>query len=335
MSMIGEIQVRNMFVANRYPTLDTVSGGSGQINTDETSLVKVLKDDGTNLDVLASQPSGLAVANNSELLIALRNHKGKMTLSDVINPKRVTYASSKSYAAPVQKIQTFSVIDAVANKLYSVRITIAGFGSLSVENEYIKEAFFKSKTGDDAEDIVDGLIASLNRNFSREQGSTPTTNTGFTFTKTGATTTAALVITEKNWIPEYYVTGKKDRLTMMWRANFSGGDTPATDTLTPGSDGIGTGYQVRNMEYYFLGNREDSFRQMGYPHNFDAVYNSILAGTYHILEIGYYDEGRDDAQIKSKKQFTLVIQDTADMNLLIAEVNKSLLATGIVIPVVA
>lgn len=335
MSMIGEIQVRNMYVADRYPTLDTVAGGTGDINTDETSLHKVLHDDGTNLDILMAQPGGLAIVNNSEFQFVLKNHKGGMTISDAINPKRVTYASSKSYAAPVQKVQTFSAISAVANELYSVRVTIAGFGSLSVENEYIKEAFYKSKTGDDQEAIVDGLIASLNRNFSREQGSTATTNTGFTFTKTGATTTAALVITEKNWIPAYYVTGKKDRLTMDWRAGFNGGDFNATDVVTPGSSGNGTGYQTRNMEYYFLGNREDSMRGMGYPHNFDAVYNSDLNGTYQTLEVGYFDEGRDDAQIKSKKQITVVLQSVTHMNLLIAEINKSLLAAGIVIPVVA
>ena len=134
-----------------------------------------------------------------------------------------------------------------------------------------------------------------------------------------------------NWLPNYYVTGKKSRTFLDFKvdARFPG-DTLPTVVSIVGSEGVGTGYQVRNMEYYFLGNRQDSFRGIGYPHNFDAEYDSILTNTYHIFEIGYYDESRDEP-MKSKKQITIAIDNATDMNAMLVDVNKSLLARGIVV----
>ena len=330
MSMQGEIQVRNFYLGGAFPAHATISALRA----------------GTNLDLAALKPDGTAVANNSELVIAVKNNKGGITMSDVINPKRVLYAHSKKTVARVGKTATISAITAIANSLYTVSIPIWGYGSLSVENEYIKEGFYKSKTGDTAENIVDGLVQSLARNFAREQPALSTTttytladastveirdNAVFGFSKTGTGAGAALVITEKNWLPQYYVTGKKTRTQLDFRVEVRfPGDTLPTVTQSVGVEGIGTGYQVRNMEYYLLGNRQDTFRGAGYPHNFEESYDSDVTKSYHLLEIGYYDESRDDP-MKSKKQITIAIEALADMNLLIAEVNKSLLAQGIVV----
>lgn len=331
MGMVRENQVRNIFVASDFPGHATISALRA----------------GTNLDLAALKPDGTAVANDSELMLALKNYKGTVTNSDVINPKRVLYANVTAYSAPVAKTATISGITVVEGKLYTVAIAIAGHGSLSVENEYIKEGFYKAKTGDTAENVVDGLIQSLARSFSREPNAPGTTtdytlanasvvklvdNVAFTFTKTGTGASAALVITEKNWLPEYYVTGKKDRLYLDFRVENRFPVLP-TVAVTEGSEGKGTGYQVRKMEYYLLGNRQDTFRGAGYPHNFEEVYTSDVNANYNIIEIGYYDESRDDPK-KSKKQITIAIPFTdlasnATTNALIAEINKSLTSTGI------
>lgn len=436
MSMSGEIQVRQFYVADKYPAHATITAlKNGQL-----------------LDVAALDPNGTAVANNSDIMFAVKNNKGGVSLSDAIKSSNVMYAHSKSYSGANRKSVTISDIPVVANELYTVSIPISGYGSLSIENEYIKEGFYKAITGDTVENVVDGLIISLARNFSREQ---PPANTTTTYTKKGgatvvlqdnlvfefdkvttdgtaeistltvtvvasedgtvkvtlngkdhfpevtalgatvtsnaaeiaayidnladyeasnvaglititatneraeadlafdangvagiaataATTTPGvdgtvfgIKISEKDWLPEYYVTGKKSRLFLDFKvdARFPGDSLP-TVTNDAGSDGSGTGYQVRNLEYYLLGNRQDSLRGAGYPHNFEAKYDSKLDGTYALLEIGYYDESRDDP-MKSKKQITIAMESVADMNLLIAEVNKALLAKGIVVADVA
>lgn len=432
MSMVGENQVRHFYVAGAFP---------------EHASISALRA-GAKLDLAALKPDGSAIANNSEFVLALKNNKGTITLSDVVNPKNVSYAKSIKFAAKTPTVINISDIPVVANKLYTIAIVIAGYGSLSVENEYIKEGFYKSKSTDTVEDIVDGLIQSLARNFHREQPQlgTMTTytkkggidvkihdNVAFAFSKTAldgafevstitvtaaatvagtatvslngvtvnlpltasdiatnaqeiadaidalpgysavsngvdkvtitagvagaqtdiatfaagtatsaaatlavvtqgaATTDFGIAITEKDWLPEYYVTGKKSKLFLDFKVDvFFPGETLPTVAKTGGVQGSGTGYQVRNMEYYFLGNRQDSMRGMGYPHNFEAVYDSKLDGQYHLIEIGYWDESRDEP-MKSKKQITVAIESLADANKLIAEINKSLLATGIVV----
>lgn len=341
MALIGENQVRNMYVPLSYSGVANIAALKAAAIGDSA----VLKSDGT------------AVAAGAEFKFFVKNWKGDITASDYIDPARVTYGSSTKFSPRVEKVYTIDNIEALANELYAVRITIQGYGSLSAEDEYIKEAFYKSKTGDDAEDIVDGLVKSLARNMSREQ---PASNDTFTYTladsttvelkdnlyfdfaKAGTGATASLTIIAKaDYLEQYYITGRKTRLDMLWTAdvNFPG-DGDATLT-TVGSLGKGTGYEVRNAEEYLLGNRQDTFRGAGYPHNFEEHYDSVLTGEYHAINLEYYDEGRDDAR-KSKKQITIVIVDAGVdnagtteynvVNAIIADLNTAIAgANGVVI----
>lgn len=328
MSMHGENQVRNLFVVNTSTntTIPTVRAGA-------------------NLNGAITQSDGTAAADNEEFVLAVKNNKGEISLSDVINPSRVKSAKFVDKVVRVAQSATISNITAEANKLYQVTVIIAGYGSLSIENEYVKEAFYKSKTGDDAENIVDGLIKSLARNFSREQPSSNETfnytdadavvhklpkNLGFTFAKTGTGASAALVITEDtSWLAKYYVTGKKTRLFQNFTIDAYFPTAP-TVTKVQGTEGQGTGYHARNLEEYFLGNRQDSFRGAGYPHNFEAEYDTVLTADYYTLEIEYYDEGRDDP-MKSKKQLTILVEGSAitAVNALMAQLTTALTTRGI------
>ena len=119
-------------------------------------------------------------------------------------------------------------------------------------------------------------------------------------------------ITEKStYLSQYYVTGKKTRLNLNYLVNAVGADgiIPTVVDSIAGTPGKGTGYQVRNAEEYLLGNRQDTFRGAGYPHNFPENYDSELDASYNVIDIEYYDEGRDDAQIKSKKQLTICVKE--------------------------
>ena len=279
---------------------------------------------GAITDLAVFQSTGAAVAAGKEFALFQKNWKNRLTVFDKIDPAKVTYGNSKKTSPRVPRVVEISNIVPVADKLYSVRIVIRGYGSLSTENEYLKDAFYKSKTGDDAENIVDGLVKSLARNFSREQPESVDTfdytlkdttvvklrdNLVFSFAKSGTGANAKLVISEKSdWLSSYYETGRKDRLDVDYTVEY---DFPSVATLTNtavGSLGIGTGYQVRNMEYYYLGNRQDTLREMAYPHNFPTHYDSKLDSQYHIIDLEYYDEGRDDRN-KSKKQLVIAIED--------------------------
>ncbi len=326
MALIGELQARNFFLVN---------------TATESTLSDVRA--GANLNGAIVQDDGTAAAANSDFMLAMVNNKGELTISDKINPANVTYANAIAYSAPVARNFVISAITADANTLYTVSIILSGFGSLSVENEYVKKGFYKAKTGDDAENIVDGLVKSLAKSIAREQPSSPDTfsytdadsntlnlpdNYFFSFTKTGTGASATLTIAEKSdWRDKYYVTGKKTNLEIDFHvdADF---ETDPTIVETVGSQGAGTGYQVRNLEEYLLGNRADTFRGAGYPHNFEENYDSSLSGTYSIIELAYFDVSRDEP-MESKKQITIACPSTTVADALITDLNTALTGTGI------
>jgi hypothetical protein len=143
----------------------------------------------------------------------------------------------------------------------------------------------------------------------------------------GTDANAQLTIQEKtDWLADYYVTGKKDRLNMDFtvQAQFI---TPPTIDKNVGDPGHGTGYHVRNMEYYFQGNRGDSMRGAGYPNNFEHTYASVLEDEYFLIELAYFSEGRDDP-MKSKKQLTFALPSKSAANKFIADINTSLANTS-------
>lgn len=340
--MVGENQVRNILVASTFPEHATISALRG----------------GSNGDLAALDSDGTAVVNDSEIMFALKNNQGKVRLSDVIKPANVTSASVIQYAAATKKVVTVNSITVTANKIYSISLIVQGFGSLSVENELVLKGHYKAKTGDNAEDIVDGLIINLSKSIGRQQPTLGTTsnftkqdttvvkiadNPWFTLAKSGTDAAAAIVITEKAWEANYYVTNKKIRLQLDWDVVCAALDddtaNPTVAVTTAAVAGKGTGYQIRTIEAYLLGNIQDSYRGIGYPHNFDAEYDSTLTGTYNVIELEYFDESRDDPK-KSKKQLTIVIPFTnlagnSVTNLIITEINKALNSSTVTLSALA
>lgn len=309
MSLAAQNQVRNLFIGLDYPEHANVASLKG----------------GANGDIAVLSADGSAVAAGEKFTLLKKSNKGTMLSSDIINPSNVLYAKTIAYQAPVLGKSTISALTVDANTLYTVEIAISGFGSLSVEDEYIKKAFYKAAAGDDQEAIVDGLIASLNRNFSREVGATASSNPYFTFSKTGSGASAALVIEEKevtNFDPD-----TNQRLNMDFRVGTKFTTLP-TQVDVASSAGVGTGKQVAIDEFYLDGEIGDFMRGAGYPHNFKNTYDADASAKYNTIEIGFYEEGRDEAK-KSKKSVTInmpftVLAANTTVNLLVADLNTAL-----------
>jgi hypothetical protein len=436
MALIGENYVRNVLIGKDYPNHGTMGEARNA----------------TNGDAFVLSADGTAPANGVEFMVGVKNFKGGITQYK-LDPSKVTYGSSQKAVAAVPKVVTVPIGTPVAGELYRIAIEVQGVGSLSAEDFYIKEAFYKA-LDTDSEKIVDGLIKSLARNWSREQpqdtgtflltqqdattvrlpqnrwfkfdknttdgtaavvtltmtavatedgnvkvtlngtdyfvpvtaGGTTTTlaaeisdwinaNTDYTAVPTtnaiaitsaferveaalafsangvsGVTATVAqttpgvdgsvwqVVITEKTgWLADYYVTGKKTRTNLLFTVTA---ETPADSpviSVSGGTPAKGDGYSVRNMEEYLLGNRQDTFRGAGYPHNFPEHYDSELDATYHAVSLEYRDYGRDDEQVASKKQITIFVKEDigtfTKTNALIADLNTAINgANGVVIP---
>lgn len=332
MGLAGQKQVRHMYVGLKYP---------------EHANIAALKA-GTNGDLAVLSADGSAVAAGAKFQLFKKNNKGTILNSDIIDPSKVLYAKSVEYVAPVLGSATISDFTANANTLYTVEVAIKQFGSLSPEDEYIKKAFYKAKTGDTAENIVDGLVASLARNFSREEPSLSATfsytnagattvnlpdNVYFSFAKTGTGASAALVITEKTtWSDLDFDRDRRTRTNLDFHVNATNVSVP-TVTMVASKPAVLGGKQVAEMEFYLKGERNDFYRGAGYPHNFENTYDADPSLAYNGVELAYYDEGRDEAK-KSHKQLTIVVPDSdaADLNLLIADLN-TILGAGTITPI--
>ena len=228
-------------------------------------------------------------------------------VSDVIYPERVRKVTSQTHQAEQLRSVTVGSIVATAGVDYILDIFIYEHGSLSRKDVYIKFAAYKAKAGDNAEAIVDGLIASLNRNFSREPGATPTSNPLFTFSKTGSAGTAALVITAKS---QPYVRGKKFARPIFFDvlAKFS----PATATVTVtagGHPGRGTGPLVAAMEFDLRKNRGDKYGDLGWPYTFPVITRANEAGQFDLIDI-LHDRGHDGWNEVSMRKVTSIAFNT-------------------------
>lgn len=313
MGLAGQNQVRHMYV-----------GASPAATV--TSLA-TLKSAGVANDFVLLGSDGDAVSAGGDFKLFQKDALGNIISSDTIKADNVLDVRSVAYTAAVEKLVTISALTVDANTLYTVNILIEGHGSLSPEDTYLKQGFYSAASGDDQEAIVDGLILSLNRNFAREVGATASTNPYFTFGKTGSGASAALTVEGKA-----YTVGfdgdKKIKVYDDFSVDVNFTTYPTVTVTNAGSEGVGTGYQVMEMEYFLLGERGDTYRQNAYPHNIvGPELVSVTSGEYDIVEISYYDEGRDEAK-KSKKTLT-VAQPTAavpnaNVNSVIADLNTIL-----------
>tara|TARA_R110002020_G_scaffold100855_1_gene238045 strand:+ start:13430 stop:14392 length:963 start_codon:yes stop_codon:yes gene_type:complete len=309
MGLAGQNQVRHMYVG-----------------TADVADLAELKSGSANSLVLLSA-DGSAVAAGADFKLFQKDALGNIISSDTIKVDNVLDVRSVAYTAAVNKLVTISALTVDVNSLYTVNIEIQGHGSLSPEDTYLKQGFYKALTGDDQEAIVDGLIASLNRNFSREVGATASSNPYFTFAKTGSGTSAALTVEGKAYDTNFDG-DKKIKVYSDFSVDISC-DTYPTVTITNAAfAGVGTGYQVVEMEHYLLGERGDTYRQNGYPYNINGpALVATASGSYDIVEISYFDEGRDEAK-KSKKTLSIPMPTAAipnaDVNSLIGDLNTIL-----------
>ena len=309
MGLAGQNQVRHMYVGQA--AVDDMAG---------------LKAGNANDFVLLSQ-DGSAVGAGKDFRLFQKDSLGNVISSDIVKASNVMDVRSVPYVAPVLKKVTISGLTVDVNTLYTVNIEIQGHGSLSPEDTYLKQGFYKAGSGDDAEAVVDGLIVSLNRNFAREIGSTASTNRSFTFSKTGSGATAALVVEGKKDDLNFDA-DKKIKIYDEFRVDVACTTYPTVTITEAGSQGTGTGYQVMEMERFLLGERGDAYRLNGYPHNIVGPgLVSVASGEYDIIEISYYDEGRDEAK-KSKKTLTIAMATAAipnaEVNSVIADLNTIL-----------
>jgi hypothetical protein len=239
-----------------------------------------------------------------KFLVALKL-AGKTITSDLYSDEEIKKLYAVKGSAFVAKVVTVTPTEFTVGKEYLIEVRMTSVGSLSITNHYSIFGQYIVKTSDAAAQVVTGLIASLNKNFSKEQGATLTTNPYFAFS--GSTT---LIVTEKEQALEL---GKDEGRQLVFdilvRPDL-GVSMAGIVITTPGSPGVATGKQVALMEYFFRGNRGDQFRQQHFPYNWGLASKSQADPTaqYSLIEglaIRQQDEMFNTAN--SRKAFVIAV----------------------------
>lgn len=283
MATFSQNQVKDIFVVEAIATETDVQAFIADASPLELQILEVTG---------AAQP-----AAGEDFYFVQKHADGSFKRSDVLPANQIRYINVINPKVPVLKsysIQIPAVGGFAAGDLFQIMVTLDNWGSRSFEDQYFKFAQYSLLATDTEEDVANGLVLSLTRNFSREPG------TLFTF---AAVTDGGDWFVEITEAVQPYVTGKKQGLPLEFVVsnNFGG-----VQTVTPREINPGSGRNVRDLEYFCKGNVGDSYRGAGYPHDFEQWFDSSLNKEYFLLHIGFWFEGLGHAVQKSEKEIIVV-----------------------------
>lgn len=229
--------------------------------------------------------------------------------TDLIPIKNVVRATmSQAKVRPLKKViidfnpDINGGVPAVGQE-YILRFTFYNLGMGGPENQYIKlGGAYRVKPSDTPSTVMTALADLANINFSRE--STPYV----TINASGS----QLIVEE---VEQPWVLGKKQAAQINFEihtvpVDSNGFSAPwgiTTDDTINNTNVITNGKTVADMEYFYIGERADQFRGMGYPDNFDTKYLADISTEYDFINIEYFYAGDAEDIQRSKKHLTLAV----------------------------
>lgn len=325
MAVFSTNQNHHLFVANEYKAATTAEAAKTFA-------------DGAKAGTIAVRKLAKCVEPTIYFL-----YKGATTplKSDYIPVKNISYIKAKPAKELRVPFKTQVVtLDANVNggapivgQDYILRIELTHWVGMSENDMYFKEAAVHVFANMSAKDFYDAMVKSLNLSFSREIGATPDSNPYLDFTSSEE----GITITEK---AQDWSLGIEAQEPVLFNAvsttvYCNGSDvqwgvtkttTPKVANVTPGTNGIGDGHKIADMEWFCMGERGDQYRMMGYPNYIPTKYLVDPEKEYHVLDIhyAYTDEGTHS--YRSEKDLSIVSADAATMNSIITAIAD---ATGI------
>lgn len=250
----------------------------------------------------------LAEPGNTGFYIMYTNASGQTVKSDKISFDKIRSIKALTYVPKTYRVDKLSIVagDIVAGQDYIIRILFRDWGSGSPENQQFKHVgAYKAKTGDDAADIVDALVALGTSNFAREDFPS------LSFAKEAVTN--KLVITEQ---PQPWVLGKKQgrnlnyviQLLPITKSAEAVYDW-ATFETTMATAGRGDGHMAADLEYFGLGERGDIYRQVGFPYTWDNKYLVDSTKNYNILQVHFYETQEGEGSQAQEKELVVLCKD--------------------------
>ena len=257
------------------------------------------------------------------------NYKGVESVlpSDFIQIQNIGYAKAVPASDMVTVMKKVKVAlksdvaggEVVSGQDYVLSINFKNFFSSGDASQYFKDAAVHGTTGMTATQFYAKMADSLNAAFSREPGATKTTNPYVKFTSDAN----GLYIEEK---PQEWALGTKKARRIMFdvfcSTIYTGGDdlvwgevtdvTPAKASAEVGTNAIGNGQQIADLEWFCMGERGDQYRNVGWPHVIPTKYLVDPTQQYHVLELHYAFTDTGVNSYRTEKEITIVAPATED-----------------------
>ena len=289
------------------------------------------------------------------------NYKGAESVlaSDFIQIHNIGYAKAIPASDMVTVMKKIEVtLDATVNggapvsgQDYVLSINFKNFFSSGDASQYFKDAAVHATASMTASDFYKAMVNSLNAAFSREPGATKTSNPYLKFSwkpnADTATTADAIVIEE---VPQEWALGTKKARRIMFdvfcSTIYTGGDdvvwgtvtntTPAKNAAVVGTNAVGNGQQIADLEWFCMGERGDQYRMKGWPNVIPTKYLVDPTQQYHVLELHYAFTDTGVNSYRTEKEITIVAPaTTAGKTALNNFINALETATGLTITGIA
>ena len=271
------------------------------------------------------------------------NYKGveSVLTSDFIQIHNIGYAKAIKAADMVTVMKKVKIAlksnvaggEVVSGQDYVLSINFKNFFSSGDASQYFKDAAVHGTSGMTAAQFYTKMVESLNKAFSRENGANNTSNPYLKFTSDAN----GLYIEEK---PQEWELGTKKARRIMFdvfcSTIYTGGEdlvwgevtdvTPAKSAATVGTNAVGNGQQIADLEWFCMGERGDQYRNVGWPHVIPTKYLVDPTKQYNVLELHYAFTDTGVNSYRTEKEITIVAEDASVLNSLIGAINA---ATGL------
>lgn len=286
---------------------------------------------------------------------------GGIVRSDLIDVKNITYGkatAAKSLAEPLMTAQvtldpTVNRGNPIPGEDYILRLTFNGYVGISPEDsQYWKYGVVKAYKGMTASDFYKKMAFSIVKNMSREavklvtvelqeydsDGNIGTKEVTSTSKESdfGKNYTGILI---KEVEPEW-ILGTKQIKRNTFSVGF-GEVLDDTDYKTWGKVTYGNskttikdGKKVADMEYFFMGERGDQYRMVGFPDYVPTKYLVDITKEYDLINLHYFYTGSNESSQKSEKDIILAVPTSVSnqtTNSIVAAINALITASGVTI----
>ena len=289
------------------------------------------------------------------------NYKGveSILVSDFIQIQNIGYAKAIAAADMVTVMKKVEITldptvnegNPISGQDYVLSINFKNFFSSGDASQYFKDAGVHATASMSASDFYKAMVNSLNASFSREPGATKTSNPYLKFSwkpnATTATTADAIVIEE---LPQEWALGTKKARRIMFdvfcSTIYTGGDdvvwgtvtdtTPAKSAAVVGTNAVGNGQQIADLEWFCMGERGDQYRMKEWPNVIPTKYLVDPTQQYHVLELHYAFTDTGVNSYRTEKEITIAAPaTTAGKAALNAFIDALETATGLTIAGIA